>query len=155
MDRHVIETAKRQKSKQGFGIMEVVVSMVIMALMASAVMYMQYWNRVAALRIQTRNEATQIAQNYLDSLRAQGLASVVAIPHDTVFGSVRNLMGGASVRTKYVVVVSVADQMTSNPINVSGTSYTATHSYSKQLNVDVSWVLNKGTYHIKLAGVVE
>ena len=144
---------KTLKSKQGFGIMEIVASMVILAFMFLAVMQMHYVNRVAVIRIQNRNEATQIAKQVADSLSALGIASVGPISNLVVTGSSRAVSINTSDTPSYRVNVTVDTIFATEQ---GGTGYSFDHQISKRINVTVTWDYTTAAPHsISYATVVE
>jgi prepilin-type N-terminal cleavage/methylation domain-containing protein len=143
------------KSKAGFGLIEIVASMVIFALMFSAVMEMQYVNRAAALRMQTRNEANQIAQNVADSLQTLGIASVRSGTF-TRSGPSRNLAQGGAVSTQFTVAVVATTVLAKEISTGSGSSaINFQHEQSKKLDIRVSWTTSGHTFSITHEAVVE
>lgn len=139
--------SQMKSKKAGFGLMEVVASMAILGIMFTAVLYLQYWNRYAAVRIQMRNEATQIAQQVVDSLGALGIASVQNITNMQVQGNDRFMATGTNVRAVYTVNVTVGD----NSVLTSSEG----HVWAKRLNVRVGWTLRNTPFEIQYSTVVE
>ena len=66
---------RKMKNKKGFGITEVLISAMVLGLLYMAILHMQTGNREALLRIRGRDGATEVAQNMIESLGAQGLSS--------------------------------------------------------------------------------
>jgi len=139
-----------KSKKAGFGLMEVVASMAILGIMFTAVLYLQYWNRYAAVRIQMRNDATQIAQQVVDSLGALGIASVQNISNMQVQGNDRFMATGTNVRAIYTVNVLV-DEGVNNAVLSSSEG----HIWAKKLNVRVGWTLRNTPFEIQYSTVVE
>lgn len=71
-----VQENKKLAHKSGFGLVEVLASMFILALLFMGVTIMNYSNHQAALRIATRNEAMAIGQKVMDSLQTLGVSSV-------------------------------------------------------------------------------
>lgn len=61
--------------KKGIGIIEVMIAALVLGILYAAVSNLQKGNREALLRIRGRDGATEVAQNIIDNLGAQGLAS--------------------------------------------------------------------------------
>lgn len=159
MDRTMIPeigTPESRRSKAGFGLLEVVASMIIMALMSTSIMYLHYANRGIALRIQARNEATEIGMNILDSLSALSIHQVEPITDRVVMGSVRNLATGSTTARPYTVNVTTVDHTVSNQVSINSANYGSNAVLiSREILVDVGFKLGDGNFHIKLSGVVK
>lgn len=148
--------AAKVRRKAGFGLLEVVASMIIMALMSTSIMYLHYANRGIALRIQARNEATEIGMNILDSLSALSIHQVEPISNRVVMGSVRNLATGSTTARPYIVNVSTVDHTVSNQVTINSANYGSNAVLiSREILVDVGFNLGDGNFHIKLSGVVK
>jgi prepilin-type N-terminal cleavage/methylation domain-containing protein len=63
------------RRKRGFGIIEVMVAALVLGILYAAISNLQKGNRDALLRIRGRDGATEVAQNIIDEMNAQGLAS--------------------------------------------------------------------------------
>ena len=63
------------KNKRGIGIIEVMVAALVLGILYAAVSNLQKGNRETLLRIRGRDGATEVAQNIIDEISAQGLAS--------------------------------------------------------------------------------
>jgi prepilin-type N-terminal cleavage/methylation domain-containing protein len=63
--------------KKGFGLIEVLISAVVLGFLIVALNRLQLGNREAILRIRTRDAANMIAQHVLDSLGAVGINSLL------------------------------------------------------------------------------
>ncbi|NLB62927.1 MAG: type II secretion system protein [Fibrobacter sp.] len=151
----VRQLKKLLRNKSGFGLLEIVASMLIMSFMFSGIMYLHYYNRVIAVRIHVRNEATRIAQNYLDSLSAQGIHNVQDIEDVEVQGSTRTLKSGVEAYQKYTVNVVTTDISDVTNINVESTSYEIKHVSAKRIDVEVAYEIQGTPFNIKLSSVVE
>lgn len=150
-----MDAAVMKRTRGGFGLLEVVASMIILALMSTAIMYLQYGNRQAALRIQARNEATEIGQNVIDSLSALTLAQVQPISDREVLSNERNLATGGTMRKRYVVNVTVQAQTAGETVTIDGHTYGGTVETSKEILVDVMFLMGTTPHHINLSAVVK
>lgn len=65
-----------RKIRGGFGIVEVLVSAVILGFLLVALLNLQSGNRESLLRVRARDGAVAVAQEMIDSLSALGLASL-------------------------------------------------------------------------------
>lgn len=136
-------------SQKGFGLLEALASMFILALLATAVMTMNYTNHQAALRISTRNEATLIAQRVMDSLQVLGVSRVRSDSLDVTGDSTKTV--GAKFNRRYRWVARVEDvTTTTGPTGIEVTSIRA-----KKVNLTVRWTLANRENSITLTTVVE
>lgn len=136
-------------SQKGFGLLEALTSMFILALLATAVMTMNYTNHAAALRISTRNEATMIAQRVMDSLQVLGVSRVISGSGDIMGDSTKT--SGAKFNRVYRWVATVEDVTTrTGPAGLEVISIRA-----KKVNLAVRWTLANRENTITLSTVVE
>lgn len=162
------------KNKKGFGIMEVLISAVVLGLLYMAVLHMQTGNYEALLRIRGRDGAIEVAQQVIDSLNRIGIASIPdptnhAEGDEGTIDEANNLVlelpkisrswdrgekvGGGKSTIEYEPVLTVSPT----------TDYTATsesnlesvrHTYAKQVNVQVSWQFKGSTQSINMSTVI-
>lgn len=152
---------RRLASRRGFGIVEVMVSIVVLGFMYVALSKLQLGNHDAFLRIRGRDGAVEVAQQVMDSLKSVGLAAIPSANnpvHDTCFTLEpvekkweRGLGGYAAV--SYVPVVTVGP--TNEYVVESKSSFeTIQHTYAKQVNVKVEWNFKGSTQSINVSGVI-
>ena len=67
---------KALKRRKGFGIVEVLVSAIVLGFLYLALLNLQVGNRKALLRIRGRDAAVEVAQQVLDSLQANGVTAL-------------------------------------------------------------------------------
>lgn len=171
------------RRKRGFGILEVLVAALVLGILYAAVSNLQKGNRDALLRIRSRDGATEVAQNIIDSLGALGLASftddmltddhkltklndegTARIPADIKVtrtwqaqpGIVQNSM---SVTYSVDVTVSPDDSYKASATSLllqtgTGGSNSVSHVYAKRLDVTVSWPFKGSTQSISVSGVI-
>lgn len=177
-------TDKIKRRKGGFGIMEVLISAFILGILYAAVSNLQLGNRDSLLRIRSRDGATEVAQNIIDSLGALGLASfndeallddgslakkddegnlvkneiLVTRTWEGQPGLVQNTM---SVTYTVDVKVSPDNEFEAKSGSyllgtdcTANTSNCATHVYAKRLDVTVSWPFNGSIQSINVSGVI-
>lgn len=162
------------RNKKGFGIMEVLISAVVLGLLYMAVLHMQTGNYEALLRIRGRDGAIEVAQQVIDSLNRIGIASIPdptnhAEGDEGTIDEANNLVlelpkisrtwdrgekvGGGKSTIEYEPVLTVSPT----------TDYTATsesnlesvrHTYAKQVNVQVSWQFKGSTQSINMSTVI-
>lgn len=161
MDSNVVQPAN---SKQGFGLVEALAAMFILALMAAGVGIMNYTNHYTAMRIAARTEATQIGQSILDSLEVQGVANVVAGDTFNVQGQmnkarIRNGSNASSVTKNFsrTYRVQLAIDSVMHSEGVDGTTpINLSHVRSRNISLKVMWTLNtRDTNFITLHSVVQ
>ena len=145
-------------SRRGFGIIEILVSIVVLGFLMVALFNLQGGNRDAFLRIRARDGAVTIAQDAIDSLGKVGLASLseTALPSQKISFSKTKAWkrtGGFPVKVDYQVDIQVSqDALYSSQEKSSYDSLD--HVYAKRLDVKVSWPF-KGTNHsVNFSGVV-
>lgn len=151
----VAQLKKIWQQNSGFGLLEIVASMLIMSFMFSGIMYLHYYNRAIAVRIHSRNEATRIAQNLIDSLSSQGIHNVRNVDNLVVPGATRTLKSGVEAQQKYTVQVDVIDIADSTTVNVESTDYKIKHISGKRLNVQVSYEIQGTPFNVNYSTVLE
>lgn len=155
------DSSRRLASRRGFGIVEVMVSIVVLGFMYVAVSKLQLGNHDAFLRIRGRDGAVEVAQQVLDELKAKGAAAVPTSSDpasDTTFVAdpierrwERGLGGYATV--SYTPTITVSP--TQDYVATSGSNYeTVQHVYAKQVNVKVEWNFKGSTQSINVSGVI-
>lgn len=137
------------KTRRGFGLVEALVAMIILALLFTGVMVMNYSNHKAALRIATRNQATNVGQRVLDSLQVLGLTMVQAGSGTVVGDSLRTVSGAFRYEYRWTATV---DEMTTT---VGPTGLEATTIRAKKVDLVVRWTLDSHENSISLSTVVE
>lgn len=137
------------KFKKGFGLVEALASMFILALLATAVMMMNYTNHQAALRIATRNEATTIGHRVLDSLQVLGISRVHS-DTGTIRGDSTKTVGKSFDREYHWRATVDTITSTVGPAGLEVTSERA-----KKVDLEVKWKLGVHENLISLSTVVE
>jgi type II secretory pathway pseudopilin PulG len=137
-------------AQKGFGLVEALASMVILALMFTAVMMLNFSNHQAAVRIANRNEAMQIGHRVIDSLQAQGLAALT-VGTTTITKQGDTARTSVAFRQSYRCSTIVSSITTSEGFGPVATPI----ARAKKIVVFVKWT--KGTYtsSINLNTVVE
>jgi len=136
----------------GFGIVEVLISAVVLGFLYLALLHMQVGNRESLLRIRGRDGAVEVAQNIIDSLKTVGVASIASFSKDNIVKSWERGPGGTSTVTyKADVTVGNANEYKattkSNYENVE-------HVYAKQVDVKVSWNFKGSEQSVNVSSVV-
>ncbi|MCF0222182.1 MAG: type II secretion system protein [Fibrobacter sp.] len=175
---------KMLKNKSGFGIVEVLVSAVVLGFLLTALLNLQGGNRDTLLRLRGRDGAVEVAQSIIDSLNRSGLTALGNANDTTLYFcdsdydcSSTDASGGKKNNPNLKTFMQrtwegqpglVKNTMTVDyraVVNVSKDSdyrseaesnfETLRHVYAKQVNVSVFWKF-KGTEHsINVSGVVK
>ncbi len=146
-------------SNRGFGIMEVMVSILVLGFMYAAVNQLQVSNNEAFYRIRGRDGAVEVAQQVLSELKAKGIA---ALPSDETEEKTinmtpiyrsweRGLGGSTTVMYRPTVVVSPTETYTVETKTALGTEKQV---YAKQVNVKVEWDFKGSTQSVNVSGVI-
>ena len=167
-----------KKNKKGFGIMEVLISAVVLGLLYMAILHMQTGNREALLRIRGRDGAIEVAQQVIDSLNRIGIASIPdestppgdesedkIVGHDYIWkwGPIRRSwdrgekVGGGQSTIDYTPTVTVSptdDYTATNESNYATGANAIKHVYAKQVNVEVSWQFKGSKQSINMSTVI-
>ena len=143
------------KLKLGFGLLEIVVSMIVLALVSTSIMMLHYGNRMASLRIQMRNEATEIGQNILDSMSAHALSKLTPIVNLQVQGNERHLGTGAKTKRIYTVNASIVPHTVNQAVTIDGVSYGHEVNTRSEIVVKVSFPVANSTQSVELSTVVK
>lgn len=142
----------------GFGIIEILISIVVLGFLMMALLNLQLGNRDAFLRIRARDGAVDVAQDAIDSLSVLGVSALskTALPSQKItFNKTRSWQrtGGFPINVNYDVEILVSDDAVyaSEEKSYYGS---LEHTYAKRLDVKVSWPF-KGTVHsINYSGVI-
>lgn len=154
-DKKVI---KRRSRKAGFGIMEVMVSILVLGFLYAAVNSLQVTNDESVHRLRCRDGAVQVAQEIMDSLKSIGSASIVVKDgEDTLDLRTRTWergLGGNSV-VKYTPIMTVDN---SGGYDVqSGSDFEfgkIQRTVAKQVNIRVEWPFKGSVQSINVSGVI-
>lgn len=149
----------RSSNKAGFGIVEVLVSIVVLGFLYAALNKLQLGNHEAFLRIRGRDGAVEVAQQVLDQLKSNGIAAIpsdelqeTTVPMVSITKSwERGLGGNATVEYRPTIVVSPTGPYTIENVTALGTTKRV---YAKQVNVKVEWDFKGSTQSINVSGVI-
>lgn len=138
--------AQTVSNKSGFGLLEVVASILVMAFTVLAINLLQLSNRETVLRIQQRNEASAIAQNVIDSLNAIGITSIYSTSSPfVVVGSPHRMKTTGTTYTKqYKVSIAAEPRFSSEK-----------HIIAQKVDIVVSWKAKETNHSIKVSTVVQ
>lgn len=148
----------KRNGKKGIGIMEVLVSIVVLGFLYVAVLNLQSGNRDTLLRIRGRDGAIEVAQQVIDSLGRVGLASLGDDTTITISDIRRTWRGqpGAiahDMTVSYNAVVAISPD-SSFRASVLSNYDTVSHVYAKRLDVTVSWPFKNSTPSISISRIV-
>jgi len=139
------------KDSAGFGLIEALASMFILALMFTGVCMMNYSNHQAALRIATRTEAISIGNRVMDSLQALGVSQVDTVwKGDTVMGDTMKTTG-SGFSHQYRVAFKGTQIIDSEGI----VGHMRAHIRAVKVDDTVKWTLNDHENFIVLNGIVQ
>ena len=148
----------KQKRCRGFGIIEILISIVVLGFLMMALLNLQLGNRDAFLRIRARDGAVDVAQDAIDSLSVLGVSALskTALPSQKItFKKTRSWQrtGGFPINVNYDVEILVSDDAVyaSEEKSYYGS---LEHTYAKRLDVKVSWPFKGTTHSINYSGVI-
>lgn len=149
----------RRNARKGFGIVEVMVSAVVLGFMCVALNKLQTSNHDTFIRIRGRDGAVEVAQRVLDSLSSVGASSIVSKSNsDTVLFlndvSLQWDRGlGGHVSVAYTPRVTV--RSTDGYVSTAHSNYEdVSHIYAKQIEVQVDWNYKGSVQSISVSRVV-
>lgn len=138
-------------NQSGFGIVEVLISAVVLGFLYLALLHMQVGNRESLLRIRGRDGAVEVAQNIIDSLKTVGVASIASFTKNDIVKSWDRGPGGKSSLTyRADVTVGTVSESASSVSNYE----TVSHVYAKQVDVKVSWNFKGSEQSVNVSSVV-
>ncbi len=170
-----------KRTRGGFGIVEVLISAVILGFLLVALLNLQGGNRESLLRVRARDGAVAVAQETIDSLSALGLASLsnAALlgepceegeecpPKDCnesaglvvcEYPKSRTWKGSPGPVPYDVTVDYTAEVTLSNDTDYRSSEASKfaseNHLYAKRLDVKVSWKFKQSTQSVSMTGVV-
>ena len=150
-EKEIRTQANPSSSVAGFGLLEALVSMFVLALMFTAVCMMNYSNHNAALRIATRNEAVSFGNRLLDSLQTLGVSQVdTSLKTVTYIGDTNKTVGAGFTR-QYLVSFKGTRLLDTEGIP----GYQTVHVRAAQVNIGVTWILRNHKDSISISGVVQ
>lgn len=161
MWRNILNIFKQHgiTGKRGFGLVEVMVSVVVLGFLYVALLHLQGSNDETVLRLRGRDGAVQVAQEIMDSLKAVGAAAILSKSDEDVHIQLparerqweRGLGGTTTV--KYTPKLTVA-KTEDYEIQSESTYETVKHIYAKQVNIRVEWTFKGSTQSINVSGVI-
>lgn len=165
------------KNKKGFGIMEVLISAVVLGFLYMALLHLQTGNHETMLRIRGRDGAIEVAQQVIDSLNRIGIASIPDEQSPTpADGDVDNkidddgnyvrtlpkvfrtwdrgeMVGGGHSTIEYTPTVTIMPTTAYRATSESNLEEVS-HVYAKQVNVEVSWKFKGTEQSINMSTVI-
>ncbi len=128
---------KNVNNQKGFGLLEVLISFVVLGLMMIVVNRIQQTNRWQMAYNDSRSLALQKAQRIFDSLQVTGLGS---IPDSTSVFDCNEESQSRAFKCKIAA---------KNLGVIDG------HVFSKKVNVEVTWKIFEKEHHVEMNGVVK
>ncbi len=154
---------KALKRRKGFGIVEVLVSAIVLGFLYLALLNLQVGNRKALLRIRGRDAAVEVAQQVLDSLQANGVTALPAanegkpvvvdgLDYERTWERGYGIQGDKShiVYKTQIKVLPDVEYVTEDKTDLD----TISQVYAKNVVVTVSWPFNGSTQSIDISGVI-
>ena len=130
--------------QSGMGLIEALISIVIMGIMVTGIWMMNGTNSRTMSHVQYRNNAIEIGQYVLDSLALRGPFHP-SLDVGVQKTGVVTQSNGKKTDVRYTVVYTIAVQDTDNQ----------GFTISKKINMNVSWTMSNHTSSIFLNGVVK
>lgn len=168
-----LQGEKSPHSKQGFGIVEVLIAAAVLGFLYVALLNLQGGNREALLRIRGRDGATEVAQNIIDSLGALGIANLTddklkngaGVIQPIVIDPIQRSWEGQPGVLSNKMTVNYRAEVTVSPdaeyMAKTGSMFltasaadSLAHVYAKRLDVKVSWQFKNSTQSITVSGVI-
>lgn len=147
-------------AKTGFGIVEVMVSIVVLGFMYVALSKLQSSNHDSFLRIRGRDGAVEVAQQVMDKLQIEGVGSLPSFSEikseytlEPIERSWDRGLGGTST-IAYTPVVTVQPASEEN-IATSKSNYAPNvqHLIARRVDVKIQWRFKGTTQSISVSGV--
>lgn len=147
--------------KKGFGIVEVMVSIVVLGFMYVALSKLQGSNHDAFLRIRGRDGAVEVAQQVMEELRSKGLESIPSYTEATstytlapITRSWERGLGGTST-VSYTPTVTISPLAEEN-IATSKSNYAPAiqHVVARLVDVKIEWNFKGSVQSIDMSGVI-
>lgn len=147
-------------NKRGIGIAEILVASLVLGFMLTALLQLQKSNRIALLQIRSRDGATAVAQEVMDSLSAIGISSLngVGEKNEIKLKKTRKWESQPgsvpyTVTVDYDVTVTVSGEDLYH--NTESSKFeTIENVFAKKIDVNVAWKLGGNTQSINVSGVL-
>jgi len=134
-------------SRKGFGLLEVLLSALVLGFLLVGLNILQKGNREAVLRIRSRDAAQIIAQNFMDSLSRIGISSVLTgSTKDSIEWKGKN--GEISSKITYTIDANISDEETLKSVERSEYDTNNVHIPAKKVELKVSWQFKNTTFSI-------
>lgn len=147
-------------NKRGIGIAEILVASLVLGFMLTALLQLQKSNRVALLQIRSRDGATAVAQEVMDSLSAIGISSLNGVGENNEIKLKKTRKWESqpgtvpyTITVDYDVTVKVSGEDLYH--NTESSKFeTINNVFAKKIDVNVAWKLGGGTQSINVSGVL-
>jgi prepilin-type N-terminal cleavage/methylation domain-containing protein len=142
--------------KKGFGLLEVMISAVVLGFLLVGLNLLQKGNREAVIRIRTRDAAQIIAQDFIDNLSRRGISSVPDNKVDTIIEyewKGKNGEINSKVTYNLSATVSPVDILKSD----ESSDYAANNAHipAKKVELKVSWPFKNTTMSISEERIIK
>lgn len=147
---------RRVKERNGFGIVEVLISAAVLGFLYLALLDLELGNRQSVLRIRGRDGAVEVAQQVLDELQTAGAANIPSKPDaDTTYKGpdYEREWDGGSRTILYSTEITVKPDEDYRSEHASS-FMTVEHVCAKNVMVKVSWPFKGTNQSITISGVV-
>lgn len=142
-----------RRRKAGFGIVEILISSLVLGFMIVALNLLQTSNRDSIIRIRSRDGAVAVAQEVLDSLSAVGVPSLqmptsgnkIVLHKTRQWDGKPGASSGHKMTVDYTVRLGISNDTDYKEENAS-LYRTTEHVYAKKVDIEVEWTY-KGTPH--------
>lgn len=147
-------------NKRGIGIAEILVASLVLGFMLTALLQLQKSNRIALLQIRSRDGATAVAQEVMDSLSAIGISSLNGVGENNEIKLKKTRKWESqpgsvpyTITVDYDVTVTVSGEDLYH--NTESSKFeTIENVFAKKIDVNVAWKLGGNTQSINVSGVL-
>jgi len=136
--------------KNGFGLLEVLISAVVLGFLIVGLNKLQMGNREMVLRVRARDVAQIVAQNFIDSLNTLGIS----------IDTVKNKMDEVEIeKKKYTRNYTISADTSLKSVERSDYTQLAgidtVHIPAKKVDLKVSWIFKNSTQSINLSRIIK
>jgi len=143
-------------NKSGFGLLEVLVSAVVLGFLIVGLFQLQNGNREAVVRIRSRDAAQIIAQDFLDSLSSLGISSIVGnVTADSIQKEKdyewKGQNGSITAKINYTIEATIKDSTVTEKSSLENFE----RIVSKNINLKVSWLFKNSKQSISMSRIIK
>ncbi|MCQ2105298.1 MAG: type II secretion system protein [Fibrobacter sp.] len=147
-------------NKRGIGITEILIASLVLGFLLTALLQLQESNRLALLRIRSRDGAVDVARDVMDSLSAIGISSLRGVGDDNEIKLQRSRSWEGqpglvpyTIKVDYDVTVKVSGDDLFHSTE-SSKFETIDNVFAKKIDVNVAWQFKGTTQSINVSGVL-